>query len=119
VWLEGLGKLKKFTSSRTRTGNLPTCSIVPQPTTLPRAPNEQYQVKISNRFTALENLDNDVDINRAWETIRENIIISAKEHLGYYKFKNKPRLDEGCSTLFGQRKQEKLLWLQDPSQKMG
>jgi hypothetical protein len=36
--LEGLGKLKKSTSSRTRTGDLPACSIVPQPTTLPRAP---------------------------------------------------------------------------------
>jgi hypothetical protein len=29
---------------------------------------EQCQVKISNRFSALENLDDDVDINRAWET---------------------------------------------------
>jgi hypothetical protein len=31
---------------------------------------EQYQVKISNRFTALETLDDDVDINRALENIR-------------------------------------------------
>jgi hypothetical protein len=36
VRLKGLGKLKKFTSSGTRPGDLPTCSIVPQPTTLPR-----------------------------------------------------------------------------------
>jgi hypothetical protein len=35
---EGLGKLKNSTSSGTRTGNLPACSIVPQPTTLQRAP---------------------------------------------------------------------------------
>jgi hypothetical protein len=29
-----------------------------------------YQVKISNRFAALENLDDDdVDISRTWETI--------------------------------------------------
>jgi hypothetical protein len=34
---------------------------------------EQYCVEISNRFTALENLHTEVDINRAWETIRENI----------------------------------------------
>jgi hypothetical protein len=47
------------------------------------------------------------------------IIISAKEHLGYYKFKHRPRLDEGCSKLSGQRKQAKLLWLQDQNQKMG
>jgi hypothetical protein len=37
VRLEGLGKLKKSTSSRTRTGDLPACSTVPQTTTLPRA----------------------------------------------------------------------------------
>jgi hypothetical protein len=43
---------------------------------------EQYQVKISSRFTPLENLDEDMDISRAWETIRENIKISANESLG-------------------------------------
>jgi hypothetical protein len=48
---------------------------------------EHYQVEISNRFTALENLDDDVDINRAWETIRENIKISAEASLGYYEMK--------------------------------
>jgi hypothetical protein len=36
---------------------------------------EQYRVEISNRLAALENLDTEVDINRAWETIRENIDI--------------------------------------------
>jgi hypothetical protein len=44
---------------------------------------EQYQVQISNRFASLENLDNDVDINTAYETIRNNIKISAKESPGY------------------------------------
>jgi hypothetical protein len=39
VWLEGIGKLEKSTSSGTRTSYLPTCSIVPRPSTLPRAPN--------------------------------------------------------------------------------
>jgi hypothetical protein len=47
---------------------------------------EQYQVEISNRFAALENL-NAEDINRAWETIRENIKISAKESLSCYELK--------------------------------
>jgi hypothetical protein len=28
---------------------------------------EQFRVEISNRFTALENLDDDMDINRVWE----------------------------------------------------
>jgi hypothetical protein len=39
---------------------------------------EQYWHEISNRFAALENLDNDVNINRAFETINKNINISAK-----------------------------------------
>jgi hypothetical protein len=38
VRLEGLGKFKKSTSFGTRTGDLTDCSIVPQPTMLPRAP---------------------------------------------------------------------------------
>jgi hypothetical protein len=38
----------------------------------------------------LENLDTEVDVtsNKAWETIRENIKISAKESLGYYELKD-------------------------------
>jgi hypothetical protein len=34
---------------------------------------EQYQITIKNKFAALDN----GDINKAWETIRENIRISA------------------------------------------
>jgi hypothetical protein len=34
---------------------------------------EQYRVEISNSFAALEHLDAEVDIKRAWETIREDI----------------------------------------------
>jgi hypothetical protein len=33
---------------------------------------KQHQVKISNRIAPLENLDENVDINRAWKGIREN-----------------------------------------------
>jgi hypothetical protein len=36
---------------------------------------EQYRVEISNRFAALENLEAEVDINRACETDKENITI--------------------------------------------
>jgi hypothetical protein len=43
--------------------------------------NKQYQVKISNMFTALENLDDDVEIKRAWESIRENKKASATDRL--------------------------------------
>jgi hypothetical protein len=44
---------------------------------------EKYQVEISNRFAALECLDENFDINNAWESIRENIKTSAKDNLGY------------------------------------
>ena len=30
---------------------------------------KQYQIEITNRFAALENLSDDKDINRAWENI--------------------------------------------------
>jgi hypothetical protein len=32
---------------------------------------EQFSVEVSNRFAALEDLDTEVEINSAWETIRE------------------------------------------------
>jgi hypothetical protein len=38
VQLEGLSKWKKIHLIGTRTRDLPACSIVPQPTMLPRAP---------------------------------------------------------------------------------
>jgi hypothetical protein len=65
----------------------------------------------------LEDLDAEVEINSAWETIRENIKISAKESLGYFDLKkHMPWFDEGCSTLLDQRKQAKLQCLQDLSE---
>jgi hypothetical protein len=39
---------------------------------------EKYRVEVSNRFAALEDLDTMVEIHIIWETIRENIRISAK-----------------------------------------
>jgi hypothetical protein len=73
---------------------------------------EQYHVEVSNRFAALEDLDTEVEINNAWETIRESIKISAKESLGYYELReHKPWFDEECSKLVDQRKQAKLQWL--------
>jgi hypothetical protein len=50
---------------------------------------EKYRVKVSNRFAALEDWNVEVEINSAWETIRENIKISAKESLGYFELKKK------------------------------
>jgi hypothetical protein len=34
---------------------------------------EHYRVEISNMSATLENVDTEVDINRAWETIIENL----------------------------------------------
>jgi hypothetical protein len=66
----------------------------------------------------LENLDTEVDINRAWETIRGNTKISAKESLDYCELqKNKPWFDEGCSQSLEQKKQAKRL--QDPRERTG
>jgi hypothetical protein len=49
--------------------------------------NETYLVDVTNRFAALEDLDAEVEINTDWETIRENIKISATESLGFYELK--------------------------------
>jgi hypothetical protein len=76
----------------------------------------QYQVTIKNKFAALKNLDDNVDINRAWETIREKIRISAKESFRLCESKPyKPWFDEERLKLVDRRKQTKLQWLQDPS----
>jgi hypothetical protein len=80
---------------------------------------EQYRVRISNKFAALEILYTGADVNKAWETIRENIKISAEENLGNYELKkHKPWFYDGCPNLLGQKKQDKLQWLQDPNEKM-
>jgi uncharacterized Zn finger protein len=81
---------------------------------------ERYCVEISDKFAALENLDTEGDLNKAWETLRENITISTKKSVGYYEpKKNKSLFDEGCSKLLYKRKQAKLQWLQDPSEISG
>jgi len=56
---------------------------------------KQYQIKISNRLAALENLNDSEGINRTWENMKENIKISAKESLSLYELKQrKPWFDE-------------------------
>jgi hypothetical protein len=69
---------------------------------------EQYHVEISNNFAALENLDTEVDINRVWETIKQNINISATESLGYHLLKkNTSWFEEECSELLDKRREVK------------
>jgi hypothetical protein len=78
---------------------------------------EEGKENVRNAFTALEDLDAEVDIYSAWEMITANIKISAEEGLGYYELKKqKPWFDEGYTELLDQRKQAKLQWLQDPSE---
>ena len=48
---------------------------------------KQYQIEITNRFAALQNLNDSENINSAWENIKENIETSAKESLGLHEFK--------------------------------
>jgi hypothetical protein len=42
---------------------------------------EQYQIKISLRFAAWENLNDSDNANKDWENIKQNIKISAKNSL--------------------------------------
>jgi ribosomal protein S25 len=77
---------------------------------------EQYQVTIRNKFAALENLEDNGDINRVWGNIRKNINILAQGSLGYSESQHsKPQFHEKCSKLVDQRKQAKLKWLQAAS----
>jgi len=79
---------------------------------------EQYQIEITNRFAILENLNDDEDVNRTWENIKENIQTSAKESLGLHELKqNKPLFDEEWLGFLDQRKWAKMQWIQDPSQR--
>ena len=78
---------------------------------------KQYQIEITNRFAALENVWEDEDINRGWESIKENIKTSAIESPGMHEMKqHKPWFDEECSGILDQREQAKMQWIQDPSQ---
>ena len=79
---------------------------------------KQYQIEITNRYAALGNISDDGDINRVRENIKENIKTSAKVCLGLHELKqHKPWFDEECLYFWDERKQTKLQWIQDPSQR--
>ena len=50
--------------------------------TAPKFDMERFSLKKSNRFAAVESLDDSGPINRVWEALRGNIKISANESLG-------------------------------------
>jgi hypothetical protein len=62
----------------------------------------------------LEDLDAEVEIDSACETIPESINVPAKEGVGYCESRrHKLQLDEGCSNLSDQREHAKLQLLRD------
>jgi hypothetical protein len=69
---------------------------------------EKYKAKISYRFTALGNYDGNLDINRQWGSVTQNIKISTKDTLSYKLKQHKLRFDRGCSKIIYQSKQAKL-----------
>ena len=53
----------------------------------------------------MDNLNVGENINRAWETIKENTITSANESLGLHELiQHKTRFDEECLGFLDQRK---------------
>jgi hypothetical protein len=63
----------------------------------------------------LENLEDYGHINRAWETVRDNITVSAIECIGHCEPKrHKQWFDEECLKLVDRRSPAKLQWLLDP-----
>jgi len=77
---------------------------------------KQYEIKMSNRFAALENLNDSKDIKRAWKNIKKNIKTSAKGSLSLNKLKtHKPWFDDECLHFLDQRKKVKMQWFQNPT----
>ena len=77
-----------------------------------------YQIEFSNRFSALEILSDKEDINRGWENIKEKIKNSTEGSLGLRELKqHKPWFDEKYLHFLDERKQTKMRWAQDPSQR--
>ena len=78
---------------------------------------EQYQIELTNRFAALDNLSDNEDVDRTWENIKEDIKTSAERSLGLHELKqNKTWFDEECLCFLDRRKRIKMQCIQDPSQ---
>jgi len=78
---------------------------------------KEYQIEITNRFSAVKNLSNDEDLNRVWKYMKENIKTPTKESLALQELKqHKPWFDEECFGFLDQRKLAKMQWIREPSQ---
>ena len=65
----------------------------------------------------MENSNEDEEVNRTWENVKEIIKTSAKESLGMHELKrHNPWFDEECLGFLDQRKRAKMQWIQDSSQ---
>ena len=74
---------------------------------------KEYQIDVANRFSVLEGLEIS-SVDDTCVKIRDSIKASATEEVGILKTsRNKPWFDEECSELANNRKQKKLLWLQN------
>jgi hypothetical protein len=63
-----------------------------------------YQIDITTRFAALENLSDDENINNAWYNIKKNIKPSAEESLSLHELKqHKPWFHEEYLDIVDQR----------------
>ena len=61
---------------------------------------------VSDRFAALGNLNDNEELNTAWENTEEDAKTSAKDSLGLRELKqHKPWFDEECLHFLEQRKQ--------------
>jgi len=78
---------------------------------------EQYLIEITNRFAALENVNDEEEVNRTWDHIKGNIKSSAEESLGLHELnQNKHWFVKECLGFLNRRKRAKLQWIQDPRQ---
>jgi hypothetical protein len=65
---------------------------------------KEYQIKSSKRFTALESLSDSKEIYMAWEEIKENIKMPAKDSLVLLELtQHKSYFDEKRLIFFGSR----------------
>ena len=58
---------------------------------------KEYQIEFTNKFVALENLNDNEDVNRTWDNIEGFIQSSTEECLGLHELKqHKTWFDEEC-----------------------
>jgi hypothetical protein len=77
---------------------------------------EKYCVEVWNSFAALEDLDAEVEINTAWETIWKHIEISYQLDVCYYEPKrHKPLFHGDAQSIIRSKETSQIAkWLQDP-----